>query len=38
MSDLWDAVEGFDFGDAVARTWKAGEREKPRQPRRRDCE
>jgi len=25
MSDLWDAVEGFDFGDAVARTWKAGD-------------
>jgi 5-methyltetrahydropteroyltriglutamate--homocysteine methyltransferase len=21
MSDLWDAVDGFDFGDAVARTW-----------------
>ena len=25
MSDLWDAVEGFDFGDAVARAWKAGD-------------
>jgi 5-methyltetrahydropteroyltriglutamate--homocysteine methyltransferase len=25
MSDLWDAVEGFDFGDAVVRTWKAGD-------------
>jgi 5-methyltetrahydropteroyltriglutamate--homocysteine methyltransferase len=25
MSDFTDAVEGFDFGDAVARTWKAGE-------------
>src|SRR6476661_5281919 len=22
MSDFTDAVEGFDFGDAVARTWK----------------
>jgi 5-methyltetrahydropteroyltriglutamate--homocysteine methyltransferase len=21
MSDLWDAVDGFDFGDAVARSW-----------------
>ena len=21
MSDLWDAVDGFDFGDAVGRTW-----------------
>ena len=27
MSDFTDAVEGFDLGDAVARTWKAGERE-----------
>ena len=27
MSDFTDAVEGFDFGDAVARTWKAGEKE-----------
>lgn len=25
MSDFTDAVEGFDMGDAVARTWKAGE-------------
>src|SRR6266852_4549087 len=25
MSDFTDAVEGFDFGDAVARAWKAGE-------------
>jgi 5-methyltetrahydropteroyltriglutamate--homocysteine methyltransferase len=25
MSDFTDAVEGFDLGDAVARTWKAGE-------------
>jgi 5-methyltetrahydropteroyltriglutamate--homocysteine methyltransferase len=25
MSDLTDAVEGFDFGDAVSRTWKAGD-------------
>jgi len=24
MSDFTDAVEGFDFGDAVARTWQAG--------------
>ena len=24
MSDFTDAVEGFDFGDAVARTWAAG--------------
>jgi 5-methyltetrahydropteroyltriglutamate--homocysteine methyltransferase len=28
MSDFTDAVEGFDLGDAVARTWKAGQ-EKP---------
>ena len=27
MSDFTDAVEGFDLGDAVARTWKAGEQE-----------
>ena len=27
MSDLTDAVEGFDLGDAVARSWKAGEKE-----------
>jgi 5-methyltetrahydropteroyltriglutamate--homocysteine methyltransferase len=27
MSDFTDAVEGFDFGDAVARTWKADEKE-----------
>jgi 5-methyltetrahydropteroyltriglutamate--homocysteine methyltransferase len=25
MSDLWDAVDGFDHSDAVARTWKAGD-------------
>jgi 5-methyltetrahydropteroyltriglutamate--homocysteine methyltransferase len=25
MSDFTDAVEGFDLGDAVSRTWKAGE-------------
>src|SRR5262250_1004093 len=25
MSDFIDAVEGFDMGDAVARSWKAGE-------------
>lgn len=25
MSDFTDAVEGFDFGDAVARTWQAGQ-------------
>ena len=25
MSDFTDAVEGFDLGDAVARTWRAGE-------------
>jgi len=24
MSDFTDAVEGFDFGDAVARTWAGG--------------
>ncbi len=27
MSDFTDAVEGFDLGDAVARSWKAGEKE-----------
>ena len=27
MSDLTDAVEGFDLGDAVSRTWKAGDGE-----------
>ena len=27
MSDLTDAVEGFDLGDALLRTWKAGEAE-----------
>src|SRR5271156_2700321 len=27
MSDFTDAVEGFDLGDAVSRTWKAGEAE-----------
>jgi methionine synthase II (cobalamin-independent) len=26
MSDFTDAVEGFDFGDAVARNWKAGDK------------
>ncbi len=25
MSDFTDAVEGFDLGDAVARTWQAGQ-------------
>jgi 5-methyltetrahydropteroyltriglutamate--homocysteine methyltransferase len=25
MSDFTEAVEGFDFGDAVARKWKAGD-------------
>src|SRR5215469_4221283 len=25
MSDFTDAVEGFDLGDSVARSWKAGE-------------
>ena len=25
MSDFTDAVEGFDLGDAVARTWQAGD-------------
>jgi 5-methyltetrahydropteroyltriglutamate--homocysteine methyltransferase len=25
MSDFTDAVEGFDLGDAVSRTWKAGD-------------
>src|SRR5215469_9006066 len=25
MSDFTDAVEGFDMGDSVARSWKAGE-------------
>jgi len=28
MSDFTDAVEGFDFGDAVARSWKAEDEEK----------
>ena len=27
MSDFTDAVEGFDMGDAVARTWDAGQAE-----------
>jgi 5-methyltetrahydropteroyltriglutamate--homocysteine methyltransferase len=27
MSDFTDAVEGFDLGDAVSRSWKAGEKE-----------
>ena len=27
MSDLTDAVEGFDLGDALTRTWKAGDAE-----------
>ncbi len=26
MSDFTDAVEGFDFDDAVARSWKAGDK------------
>jgi 5-methyltetrahydropteroyltriglutamate--homocysteine methyltransferase len=26
MSDFTDAVDGFDFGDAVARNWKAGDK------------
>ena len=26
MSDFTDAVEGFDLADAVARSWKAGQR------------
>jgi 5-methyltetrahydropteroyltriglutamate--homocysteine methyltransferase len=25
MSDFTDAVEGFDLGDAVTRTWRAGD-------------
>jgi 5-methyltetrahydropteroyltriglutamate--homocysteine methyltransferase len=25
MSDLWDAVDGFDYGDAVARSWQGGD-------------
>src|SRR5579864_8030444 len=25
MSDFTDAVEGFDFGDSVSRTWNAGQ-------------
>src|ERR1700693_911760 len=29
MSDFTDAVEGFDFDDAVARTWKAGREDAP---------
>jgi 5-methyltetrahydropteroyltriglutamate--homocysteine methyltransferase len=29
MSDLTDAVEGFDMGDAISRTWKAGDKEEP---------
>jgi len=24
MSDLWDAVDGFDRGDAIARSWQGG--------------
>jgi 5-methyltetrahydropteroyltriglutamate--homocysteine methyltransferase len=27
MSDFTDAVEGFDFGDAIARSWKAGDKD-----------
>ncbi len=27
MSDFTEAVEGFDFGDAIARSWKAGNKE-----------
>lgn len=29
MSDFTDAVEGFDMGDAVARTWSAGAKAAP---------
>jgi 5-methyltetrahydropteroyltriglutamate--homocysteine methyltransferase len=29
MSDFTDAVEGFDFGDAVARRWQAGQPQAP---------
>jgi len=29
MSDFNEAVEGFDYGDAVARSWKAGTMEAP---------
>jgi 5-methyltetrahydropteroyltriglutamate--homocysteine methyltransferase len=25
MSDMWDAVDGFDFGDAVSRTWSGAQ-------------
>jgi 5-methyltetrahydropteroyltriglutamate--homocysteine methyltransferase len=25
MSDLWDAVDGFDYSDAVARAWQGGD-------------
>jgi 5-methyltetrahydropteroyltriglutamate--homocysteine methyltransferase len=25
MSDLWDAVDGFDYGDAVQRSWQGGD-------------
>src|SRR5271169_3483301 len=31
MSDFTDAVEGFDLGDSVARTWKAGEAKSARE-------
>jgi 5-methyltetrahydropteroyltriglutamate--homocysteine methyltransferase len=31
MSDFTDAVEGFDMGDSVARTWKAGEEKAARE-------
>src|SRR5271155_931090 len=31
MSDFTDAVEGFDMGDAVARSWKAGEAKSARE-------
>lgn len=31
MSDFTDAVAGFDMGDSVARTWKAGEENATRQ-------
>ncbi|MGB0034629.1 MAG: hypothetical protein WBP79_04050 [Candidatus Acidiferrales bacterium] len=31
MSDFTDAVEGFDMGDAVERTWKAGDGKKARE-------
>ncbi len=32
MSDFTDAVEGFDFGDAVSRTWKDGQKSESATP------